>query len=53
MATTYHKGQIITQGSKSLKADIKWEIHKRTWQEVSAKLESYLYNYMLVHATNN
>jgi len=28
---------------KSLKLDIKWEVHKRTQQEVSAKLESYIY----------
>ena len=28
---------------KSLKLDIKWEVHKRTWQGVSAKLESYIY----------
>ena len=53
VATTYHKEQMITQDSKSLKVDIKWEIHKRTQQGVSAKLESYLYYYMLVCATNN
>ena len=29
--------------SKSLKLDIKWEVHKRTQQGVSAKLESYIY----------
>ena len=28
---------------KSLKWDIKWEVHKRTQQGVSAKLESYIY----------
>jgi len=28
---------------KSLKLDIKWEVHKRTRQGVSAKLESYIY----------
>ena len=28
---------------KSLKLDIKWEVHKRTQQEVSAKLEFYIY----------
>ena len=28
---------------KFLKLDIKWEVHKRTRQEVSAKLESYIY----------
>ena len=28
---------------KSLKLDIKWEVHKRTWQGVSTKLESYIY----------
>ena len=39
--------------SKSLKADIVWEVHKRTWQGVSAKLESYIYRVHIVHATNN
>ena len=39
--------------SKSLKLDIKWEVHKRTQQGVSAKLESYLYKTCLVCATNN
>ena len=29
--------------SKSLKLDIEWEVHKRTQQGVSAKLESYIY----------
>ena len=29
--------------SKSLKLDIKQEVHKRTQQGVSAKLESYIY----------
>ena len=38
---------------KSLKMDIKWEVHKRTQQEVSAKLESYIYQVHLVRATNN
>jgi len=38
---------------KSLKLDIKWKVHKRTRQEVSAKLESYIYQVHLVHATNN
>jgi len=28
---------------KSLKLDIKWKVHKRTRQGVSAKLESYIY----------
>ena len=37
---------------KSLKMDIKWEVHKRTQQGVSAKLESYIYQVHLVHATN-
>ena len=39
--------------SKSLNMDIKWEVHKRTQQEVSAKLESYIYKTCLVCATNN
>jgi len=38
---------------KSLKLDIKWEVHKRTQQEVSAKLMSYIYKTCLVCATNN
>ena len=28
---------------KSLKSDIEWEVHKRTQQGVSAKLEFYIY----------
>jgi len=28
---------------KSLKLDIKWEVHKKTQQGVSAKLEFYIY----------
>ena len=39
--------------SKSLNMDIKWEVHKRTRQEVFAKLESYIYKVYMVHATNN
>jgi len=38
---------------KFLNMDIKWEVHKRTRQGVSAKLESYLYKTCLVCATNN
>jgi len=38
---------------KSLKLDIKWEVHKRTQQGVSAKLESYIYKVHMVCATNN
>jgi len=38
---------------KSLKLNIKWEVHKRNRQGVSAKLESYLYKTCLVRATNN
>jgi len=38
---------------KSLNMDIKWEVYKRTRQEVSAKLESYIYKVHMVHATNN
>ena len=45
--------QIIIQASKSLNMDIMWEVHKRTQQEVSAKLESYIYKVHMVHATNN
>ena len=38
---------------KSLSMDIKQEVYKRTRQEVSTKLESYIYKTCLVHATNN
>ena len=38
--------------SKSLKVDIKWEVHKRTRQGVSAKLELYIYRIHMVHATS-
>ena len=38
---------------KSLKLDIKWEVHKRTRQEVSAKLEFYIYRIHMVHATTS
>jgi len=51
VATTYHKGQIISLTSKPQK---KYDvgIHKRTRQGVSAKLESYIYKTCLVRATN-
>ena len=39
--------------NKSLRADIKWEFHKRTWQGASAKLESYIYKVHMVHATSS
>jgi len=45
--------QMTAQMSKSLRSDIMWEFHKRTRQEVSAKLESYIYKILMVHATNN
>jgi len=38
---------------KSLKLDIKWEVHKRTQQGVSAKLESYIYKIHMVCATSS
>ena len=38
---------------KSLNMNIKWEVHKRTRQEVSAKLESYIYVLYMVCANNN
>jgi len=46
------KSNDYTSG-KSLSIDIKWEVHKRTQQEVSAKLESYIYKIHIVCATNN
>ena len=39
--------------SKSLKVDIKWEVHKRTQQGASSSLEFYLYKVYIVRATNN
>ena len=33
--------------------NIKWEVYKRTQQEVSAKLESYIYVLYTVCANNN
>jgi len=36
---------------KSLNMNIKWEVHKRTRQGVSAKLESYIYQVHMVRAT--
>ena len=39
--------------SKSLKVDIVWEVHKRTQQRVSAKLESYIYRVHMVYATSS
>ena len=51
VATTYHKGQIVSLTSKpQRKYDV--GIHKRTRQGVSAKLESYIYKTCLVRATN-
>ena len=41
----------ITQTSKSLKVDIVWEVHKRTRQGVSTKLEFYIYKVYIVYAT--
>jgi len=39
--------------SKSLKLNIRWEVHKRTRQGVSAKLESYIYRIHMVRATSS
>ena len=44
---------IATQVSKALSRQSSRENHKRTQQEVSAKLESYLYKVLMVRATNN
>ena len=38
---------------KFLKLDIKWEVHKRTQQGVSAKLEFYIYKVQMVHTTTS
>jgi len=43
VATTYHNDKWLYKAVNLLKWDIKWEIHKRTRQGVSAKLESYIY----------
>jgi len=51
MSKAFHNND-YTSG-KSLKLDIKWEVHKRTRQGVSAKLESYIYKVHMVRATNN
>ena len=37
----------------NLNMDIKWEVHKRTRQGVSAKLESYIYQVHMVHVTTS
>ena len=39
--------------SKSLRLDIKWEVHKRTQQGVFTKLESYIYKVHIVWATTS
>ena len=44
---------MITQAVKLLVKQSSREKHKRTQQGVSAKLESYLYCYRLVHATTS
>ena len=30
-----------------------WEVHKRTWQGIFAKLESYIYVLHIVYTNNN
>ena len=44
---------MITQTVKLLVKQLNGEKHKRTQQGASAKLESYLYCYRLVHATTS
>ena len=44
---------MITQAVKLLVKQSSWEKHKRTRQGASAKLESYLYCYRLVHITTS
>ena len=46
------QGLMILLTSKPQSRDIMWDIHKRTQQGVSAKLESYIYKTCLVRATN-
>ena len=43
---------MTAQMSKSLTRDIKWKFHKRTQQGVFVQLLSYLYKFIMVHATN-
>jgi len=44
---------MITQVVKLLVKQSSGEKYKRTWQGVSAKLESYIYKVHMVRATNN
>ena len=44
---------MITQAVKLSVKQSSGKKHKRTWQGASAKLESYLYCYRLVHATTS
>ena len=46
------QGLMILLTSKPQSRDIMWDIHKRTQQGVSAKLESYIYKTCLVRAIN-
>ena len=52
VATTYHNDEWWHKWV-NLKVDIMWEVHKRTWQGVSAKLESYIYRVHMVHTTSS
>ena len=51
VVATTRQSLMITQVVKLSVKQSSGEKHKRTWQGASAKLESYLYCYMLVHAT--
>ena len=53
VAITYHNNKWPHKTVNLLISDIVWEVHKRTWQEVSAELESYIYKVHMIHATNN
>ena len=53
MATTYYNDKWLHKAVNLLILDLVWEVYKRTWQGVSAKLESYIYKVHMVCATNN
>ena len=53
VATTYYNDKWPHKAVNLLILDLEWKVHKRTQQEVSAKLESYIYKVLMVHATNN
>ena len=53
VATVYYNDKWPHKAVNLLISDLEWEVHKRTRQEVSTKLESYIYKVHIVYATNN